>query len=107
MIPDLPEGCTVEQQIDFYGKLLDTNEDQGLIHIRWHSHRGNPTMCWMCDRATIAHKAINIAMEALNIKSTPDIETSLVHDTELDSEIENDIIDNEPEYDVDDEMGDT
>jgi len=103
MIPDLPEGNTVEQQIDFYEKLLDTNEGQGLVHIHWHTHRNDPSLCWICDRATLAHKCINIAMEALNIKSAPDIETGLVPDSELDTEIESDLNHNDegtPEYDT-------
>ncbi len=106
MIPDLPLGCSVDQQIDFYEKLLDTNEGQGLVHIHWHTHRNDPSLCWICDRATLAHKCLNIAEEALlSTKSDPDMETSLVHDSELDSEIEseNDLNHNEeavPEYDV-------
>ncbi len=103
MIPDLPLGCTVDQQVDFYEKLLDTNEGQGLVHIHWHTHRNDPSLCWICDRGTLCHKLIAIAEEALLIKSDPDIETSLVHDSELDSEIESDLNHNEepePEYDV-------
>ncbi len=103
MIPDLPEGNTVEQQIDFYEKLLSTNEDQGVIHIHWHTHRNDPSLCWICDRATLARKCIAIAEESLLSKSAPDIETSLVHDSDFDAEIESDLNhddENEPEYDV-------
>ncbi len=113
MIPDLPEGCNVDQQIDFYEKLLDTNESQGLVHIHWHTHRNDPSLCWICDRATLAHKCINIAMEALNIKSAPDIETSLVHDSDLESEIDDESLNRDdepvPEYDVEesDQMGES
>ncbi len=108
MIPDLPEGCNVNQQIDFYEKLLDTNESQGLVHIHWHTHRNDPSLCWICDRATLTHKLLNIAEEALLLtKSAPDIETSLVHDSELESEIENESLNRDeepqPEYDVVDE----
>ncbi len=104
MIPDLPEGCNVDQQIDFYEKLLDTNEGQGLVHIHWHTHRNDPSLCWICDRATLAHKCLNIAEEALLLtKSHPDIETNLVPDSDLESEIDNDLNHDEepvPEYET-------
>lgn len=104
MIPDLPEGNTVDQQIDFYEKLLDTNEGQGLVHIHWHTHRNDPSLCWICDRGTLCHKLIAIAEESLLTKSTPDIETSLAHDSELESEIESENLNTDeegvPEYDT-------
>jgi len=104
MIPDLPEGNTVNQQIDFYEKLLDTNESQGLVHIHWHTHRNDPSLCWICDRATLAHKCINIAQEALNVESAPDIETGLVPDSDIDTEIDDESLNRdeepEPEYDT-------
>ncbi len=108
MIPDLPEGNSVDQQIDFYEKLLDTNEGQGLVHIHWHTHRNDPSLCWICDRATLAHKCINIAMEALNnAKSSPDIEACLDPDSELDSEIDSESLNTDeeavPEYETVDE----
>ncbi len=108
MIPDLPEGNTVDQQIDFYEKLLDTNESQGLVHIHWHTHRNDPSLCWICDRATLAHKCIAIAEESLKLnKSAPDIETSLVHDSDLESEIENESLNRDEEPHEDDaKMGD-
>ncbi len=97
MIPDLPQGCNVDQQIDFYEKLLDTNEGQGLVHIHWHTHRNDPSLCWICDRGTLCHKLIAIAQEALLSKSPPDMETSLVHDSELDSEIESESLNRDEE----------
>ncbi len=110
MIPDLPEGNTVDQQIDFYEKLLDTNEGQGLVHIHWHTHRNDPSLCWICDRATLAHKCLNIAEESLLSKSTPDIETSLVPDSDIGTEIENDLNHDEegvPEYETEESVVDT
>mgnify|MGYP000034806820 CR=1 FL=1 len=107
MIPDLPEGLTPRQQLDFYEKLLATNEGQGLQHINWHTHRQNPSLCWICDRHTLCLKMLSINEELIS-KSTVDSETSSVHDSEEDSEIENDSFDaddyNEPEYDVEDEL---
>ncbi len=102
MIPDLPEGLSPEQQLDFYTKLLSQNEGQGLQHIHWHTHKQNPTLCWICDRHTLVLKMLNIN-EQLIMKSSVDSETISVDESELDSEIESDY--NEPEYDVvDDEM---
>lgn len=100
MIPDVPEGCTFEASLKFYEDLLSNNEDQGVVHIHWHTHRQNPAICWICDRAILCHKIID-----LFTKSSPDIETSLVQEMESDSEIEEeDNSYNEPEYDVVDEL---
>ncbi len=103
MIPDLPEGLTPEQQLDFYTKLLSQNEGQGLQHIHWHTHKNNPTLCWICDRHTLVLKMLNIN-EQLITKSPIDSVTSSVHDSVLDTEIESDY--NEPEYEVEDDQVD-
>ena len=100
MIPDLPEGLSPEQQLDFYTKLLAQNEGQGLQHVHWHTHRGNPTLCWICDRHTLVLKMLAINEELIT-KSSVDSETISGHETDLDSEIESDY--NEPEYDVEED----
>lgn len=104
MIPDLPEGLSPEQQLDFYTKLLSQNEGQGLVHIHWHTHKGNPTLCWICDRHTLVLKMLNIN-EQLISKSSVDSGTSSVQDSEYDTEIENEHFGStEPEYEIEDEL---
>ncbi len=97
MIPDLPEGLSVEQELDFYERLLETNESQGLVHLHWYSHKRDPSLCWQCDRGAIAHKMVQL-VERLLSKSDTDIETGLVQEIDSDTEIENDLnVNEEPE----------
>ncbi len=104
MIPDLPEGIGLREKLMFYDTLSGNLSDQSTIHKNWHTHRGNPATCWICDLSTIQVKILNIAFDLLP-KSTVDIETNEVqNDTDSETEIENDNFEStEPEYDVDDE----
>ncbi len=108
MIPDLPPSCTDTERLDFYSKLLGNLEDQSTIHTNWHTHRQNPSMCWLCDTFILAQKVMYIADKNIS-KSPLDIETELSSEDVSDSEIESDHMNvdeetyNEPEYEVDDE----
>ncbi len=103
MIPTLPEGMADRETLMFYDTLSGNISDQSTIHKNWHTHRGNPSVCWICDQTTLLSKVLTLAFDLLP-KSTVDIMTDEVQgETESDSEIENDNfdeIDNEPEYDV-------
>ncbi len=104
MIPDLPEGIGLKEKLMFYDTLSGNLSDQSTIHKNWHTHRGNPSTCWICDEQTLLVKILNIAFDLLT-KSTVDIVTDEVQGkTDSDTEIENDnfdeVIENEPEYDV-------
>ncbi len=110
MIPELPESCTLEQQVEFYKSLVGRLDSQNEFHVKWYSHKKDPSTCWMCDQQILVYKVLHLCEDI--IQSRPlDIETAFKsHAEELDSESEvelndvfsEDIIGNEPEYDVDD-----
>ena len=100
MIPTLPSSISDTEQIEFYSSIAGNLSDQSSIHVHWHTHRQNPSVCWICDMNILISKIL------LLTKSSLDMVTESSSDNESDSEIENDIMDdNEPEYDV--EMGES
>ncbi len=103
MIPQLPEGMNQKEVLMFYDTLSGNLSDQSTIHKNWHTHRGNPSVCWICDMTTLLSKVLEISFDLLT-KSTVDIETDEVQgetDSDTEIEIDNDeVIDNEPEFDV-------
>ncbi len=103
MIPTLPDGMTDRAMLMFYDTLSGNLSDQSTIHKNWHTHRGNPSVCWICDMTTLLSMVLTLAFK-INTKSTVDIETDEVQgETDSDTEIEN-YNDEErtPEYDVED-----
>ncbi len=101
------------ERLEFYDKILGNLEDQSTLHERWHTHRSNPSVCWICDLISISRKIL-YTTEQFITKSPLDIGTSLSSDddSELESEDTSMNIDeevestyNEPEYDtVDDQV---
>ncbi len=105
MIPTLPEGMSDLETLKFYDTLSGNLTDQSTIHVHWWTHRQNPSVCWICDLATLITKILDIAIPK-NTKSTVDIGTYESQEEDSDSEIET--IDdgenyNEPEYEIEDE----
>ncbi len=99
MIPDLPPSCTDEDRVAFYDTLLGNLQDQSSIHVNWHTHRQNPSTCWICDMYTLTSKVMHIASKYIT-KSPLDMVTELSSEDVSDSEIENDLNhDEEPESD--------
>ena len=103
MIPELPEGVGIREQLQFLDTLSGNLSDQSTIHKNWHTHRGNPSTCWICDQTTLLSRVLTIAFDLLT-KSTVDMVTNEVQcETDSESEIEHDFVgDTEPEYDVED-----
>ncbi len=101
MIPDLPEGVSDENIFDFYAKIAGNLSDQSTIHIRWWTHRQNPSVCWICDMHTLTSKLLEVTDRYIT-KSTVDMETSSMSGNDSESEIENLNLDEEgvPEYDT-------
>ncbi len=103
MIPDLPEGISDDQQLDFYCKLIANLTDQSTIHIRWWTHRQNPSVCWICDLNILLTKLMELTGRYIT-KSTVDMETCSMSENDSDTEIENlnynEEEPNEPEYDI-------
>ncbi len=89
MIPDLPPSCTDEDRLAFYDTLHGNLSDQSTIHMNWHTHRQNPSTCWICDTLILMSKVMAIADKYIT-KSPLDTETELSQEEDSDSEIEND-----------------
>ncbi len=105
MIPTLPSSISDVEQIEFYSSIAGNLSDQSSIHVHWHTHRQNPSVCWICDLNILVSKILILT------KSSLDMVTESSSDNESDPEIENDLNHNEepvPEYDVEesDQVGD-
>ncbi len=102
MIPELPEGMTDSNVLQFYDTLSGNLSDQSTIHTNWHTHRKQPSICWICDMTTLLSKVLTLAFK-INTKSSVD---SMIDENQVeadsDTEIENLNIDEErePEYDT-------
>ncbi len=95
MIPTLPSNVSDKDQLEFLSTLAGNLADQSSIHVNWHTHRQNPSVCWICDLNVLVSKIL------FYTKSSLDMETELSSEDDSDSEIENDIDKNRtPEYDV-------
>ncbi len=102
MIPDLPHEVTDKSRLDFYSTLAANLSDQSTIHVNWHTHRQNPSICWICDLNILISKVINL--QSSYTKSSLDMETELSSEDDSDSEIEDESFNKDeegtPEYDV-------
>ncbi len=110
MIPDLPPSVSDKERLDFFSTLAGNLSDQSSIHVNWHTHRQNPSICWICDLNILISKVL--ALQTYNTKSSLDMETELSSEDDSDSEIETLNHDDEgiPEYEVlepDEPLGDT
>ncbi len=104
MIPDLPEGMRERDILMFYDTLSGNLSSQSEVHMHWHTHRQNPSVCWICDMTTLISRILGLAL-CKYTKSTVDTETDEEQDdTDSVSEIENHNYDEErtPEYDTED-----
>ncbi len=110
MIPELPTSVKDMERLEFYDKLLGNLEDQSTLHEKWHTHRSNPSVCWICDLISLSRKILYTTEQFLT-KSTLDSKTVLSSDnySELESDVENptdlEIEEgyNEPEFDTSDD----
>ncbi len=96
MIPDLPPGVTDKDRLDFYSTLVGNLSDQSTIHINWHTHRQNPSTCWICDLLILMSKILHIT-QGLIPKSTLDMETESSSEYDSDSEIEDESLNRDEE----------
>ncbi len=106
MIPDLPPGISDKDLLDFYSSIGGNLSDQSTIHIRWWTHRQNPSVCWICDLNILIAKLLEVTDRYIT-KSTVDMETSSMSENDSESEIEDEFLNRndepEPEYEVADE----
>ncbi len=99
MIPTLPSSISDIEQIEFYSSIAGNLSDQSSIHVHWHTHRQNPSVCWICDLNILVSKIL------LLTKSSLDMVTKRSSEYESDSEIESESFYKEeeepvPEYDT-------
>ncbi len=111
MIPDLPHSVSLQDHIDFYATLAGNLADQSSIHVNWHTHRQNPSVCWICDLNILLSKILHLWDKDIT-KSSLDMETELSSEDDSDSEIENESLNRDdepvPEYEVEEEpVGDS
>ncbi len=104
MIPTLPDGMSIRETLIFYDTLSGNISDQSQVHMNWHTHRGNPSVCWICDQTTLLSRVLEIALSYIT-KSTVDIMTDEVQGEtdsvpEIESQNYDEEVPNEPEYDV-------
>ncbi len=99
MIPTLPSNVSDKDNLEFLSTIAGNLADQSSIHVNWHTHRQNPSVCWICDLNILVSKIL------FYTKSSLDMETELSSEDVSDSEIESLNTDEEgtPEYDVEDE----
>ncbi len=101
MIPDIPLGITKKNALDFYSKIAGNLSDQSTHHINWHTHRKEPSVCWICDLNILISRLLDL--HNFNTKSTVDRKVMLNQDRESETESENEGS-VEPEYNVDEEI---
>ncbi len=111
MIPELPSSIDPKDMLEFYEKLIARLDGQSGVHVMWHTHKRDPSVCWICDTQILTYKVLAICKDLL--QSPPlDNETGSEDDSDLESEIDDiewpsdrDIKQgyNEPEYNVDED----
>ncbi len=84
MIPELPKSVDVEDCLEFYSTLAGNLADQSSVHVNWHTHRQNPSTCWICDMNILMSKILYYT------KSSLDMVTKSSSEDDSDSEIEKD-----------------
>ncbi len=72
MIPYLPEGTPDASVPGFYKQILDNLEMRCGHHETWHTHKKDPSVCWVCDLIELTKICVR-EMEAVISKSALDI----------------------------------
>ncbi len=73
----LPQETNPLEVPKFYRQIIDNLEMRGGHHEAWHSHKRDPSVCWMCDLIEVS-KLVVQEMERFISKSALDIETELI-----------------------------
>ncbi len=84
MIPMLPQDSNPMDIPVFYQQIVDNLKMRGGHHEAWHSHKRDPSVCWMCDLIEVSTLVLG-ELERFISKSALDIETELI-DQEVSSE---------------------
>ncbi len=106
MIPTLPSNVSDKDNLEFLSTIAGNLSDQSSVHINWHTHRQNPSVCWICDLNILVSKILYYT------KSSLDMVTELSSEDDSDSEIEAESFNKDeepvPEYETldEDQVGD-
>ncbi len=84
MIPELPKSISAEENLEFLSTIAGNLADQSSVHVNWHTHRQNPSVCWICDMNILISRIL------LYTKSSLDMVTEPSSEDEADAEIEKD-----------------
>ncbi len=82
MIPTLPSSVSDKDNLEFLSTIAGNLSDQSSVHVNWHTHRQNPSVCWICDLNILVSKIL------FYTKSSLDMVTESSSENEYDSEIE-------------------
>ncbi len=96
MIPTLPSNVSVKDQLEFLSTIAGNLADQSTIHVNWHTHRQNPSVCWICDMNVLVSRIL------FYTKSSLDMVTELSSEDDSDSEIETESLNRDEETIQDD-----
>ncbi len=107
MIPYLPESTKDEDIPKFYEQILDNLSMRCGHHETWHTHKKDPSVCWVCDlleltkisvremERVISKSALDIMNEDLSSSDLAEEREMLNYDEEVEPEDAEDS--NEPE----------
>lgn len=73
--------------VKFYESILDNLEIRSMHHEAWHTHKRDPSVCWICDLLEVS-KLLRSEMERLISKSALDIDEQFYSSGDL-SEVDN------------------
>jgi hypothetical protein len=95
MIPYLPVNSSEDDMLKFYESIVDNLTTRSAHHEAWHTHKRDPSVCWICDLLEVSKNLIGEIGRYLS-KSSLDID-----DQSLDPEFSSE--DDKVNYNVDDE----
>lgn len=93
MIPYLPLNSSDEDAIKFYQSIVDNLNTRSMHHEAWHTHKRDPSVCWICDLLEVSKLLIG-EMERFISKSALDTdEQSYESGNSSEDEFEDDVLD--------------
>lgn len=58
MIPYLPVNSTEDDMLKFYESIVDNLTTRSMHHEAWHTHKRDPSVCWICDLLEVSKNLI-------------------------------------------------
>ncbi len=89
MIP-IPPSANLIDTLSFYKAVVDNLKIRSMHHEAWHTHKRDPSVCWICDLLEVGTIMIS-EMERYISKSALDIDEQF-HDSEVISDIEEETV---------------